>query len=73
MERWAADFGGKVLDELPYSIDAMRPPIENASEIVFNIGRSGIGPGTLTAEEFQFVIGNPDILAKTLFIFGATF
>lgn len=51
----------------------MRPYIENASEIVFNIGRSGIGPGTLTAQEFQFVTENPGIMVKTIFVFGQTY
>ncbi len=73
LEGFASKYGGKTLAGLPYSIEAMRGPIKNAGEILFNIGRDGLGPGSLTAQEFQFVIETPDILAKTTFLFGATF
>ncbi|GHO66814.1 hypothetical protein KSC_057060 [Ktedonobacter sp. SOSP1-52] len=51
----------------------MRPPIEAADEIVFNIGRTGLTPGSLTAQEFQFVMENAHILMKTTFLFGPKF
>src|SRR5579885_3147562 len=73
MEGWARDFGGKILNYLPGEMEAMRGPIENASEIVFNIGRGGIEPGSLTAQEFQFVTEDQTLLAKTTFVFGHTF
>jgi len=73
METWAADYGGKVLSTLPATMEAMQPHIDAASQILFNVGESGIGPGTLTAQEFQYVIGNPNILEKTIFTFGHLF
>jgi RHS repeat-associated protein len=73
LETLAQDNGGKELQDLPGTIDAMQPEIENAGEILFNIGRSGIKPGSLTAQEFQFIMGNPSFLQKTIFLFGATY
>ncbi len=71
---FADQFGGSTLEDIrnPTFAD-LQPHIENADEILFNIGRNGIKPGSLTAQEFEFVLGNPNILAKTTFVFGATF
>ena len=60
LDSLADKFGGTSLKDLPYSIDAMRPEIESAGEILFNIGRRGIGPGSLTAQEFEYIMSNPD-------------
>ncbi|HEU5376785.1 MAG TPA: hypothetical protein VFV38_15220 [Ktedonobacteraceae bacterium] len=73
METFAVDYGGKVLDDLPGTMEAIQPHIEAANEILFNIGRGGIEPGSLTAQEFHFVIGNVNILRKTIFLFGQTY
>jgi len=73
METLAEDYGGSVLNDLPGTMEALEPAIENSSEILFNIGRDGIIPGSLTAQEFQFVIENPALLQKAIFLFGATY
>ncbi len=58
---------------LPGTIEDMTSPIEDAGELLFNVGADGINPGSLTSQEFQFILENPILLAKTIFVFGVTF
>jgi hypothetical protein len=51
----------------------MRPQIQAADEIIFNVGRQGIGPGTLTQQELLMILADPSLLQRTTFVFGATF
>lgn len=70
---WARDHGGRVLD-IPGATFAVniQPEIDKASSIIFNITASGFRGNSFTGEEFRYIMSHPDILRKTLFVFGAT-
>ncbi len=73
LESLEARFGGRTLQGLPGKIEALKPEIGSAKEIIFNIGETGIRPGSLTAQELEFILSNPDLLRRTTFVFGGTF
>ncbi len=63
----ASRYGGRVLSDLPGKFGAIRPHIDSARQIIFNLG-SGIRAGTLLAEEYQYILSRPELLRKTIFI-----
>jgi hypothetical protein len=62
----SARFDGYDLSQLPRSIDAMRPALDKARQIVFNISR--LSPGSLALQEFNYVMSRPDLIQKTTFV-----
>jgi hypothetical protein len=59
-------FGGTELSELPRSIEAMKPAINSAPQIVFNI--SNLSANSLALQEFQYIMANPALVNKTIFV-----
>ena len=70
MEAQAQRFGGKTLQELPYGMNAMKPPIDAAKELIFNV-TPAVEAGGLTALELQYILSNPALLSKTTFVFNS--
>ncbi len=66
-------FGGRNLSELPGTIEAMRPEIDRADEIMFNVPEGGIIPGTLTHQEHQHIQSDPALREKTTYYTGAVY
>ena len=70
LEGQASRFGGKTLSDLPYDINATKPAMGAAKEIYFN-GTPAVEAGGLTAQELQYILSRPDLIAKTVFVFGS--
>jgi len=68
LERAAQQLGGKTLSALPGTMDAMAPELAQASRIVFF---TSPGMRGLTMAEMQMIQGNPALMAKTIFVYGA--
>jgi len=66
IQRMIGRFGGKELSELPRSIQAMKPAINAAPQIVFNI--SNLSPNSLALQEFNYIMANPALVDKTIFV-----
>ena len=63
----ANKLGARLLDRLAGTIEALRPQIDAAERIVF-FTASKLNP--LTAQELEYVQSRPELLAKTVFVYG---
>ena len=66
IQNMMARFGGYNLNDLPRSIDAMKPAINAAPQIVFNI--SNLSPNSLALQEFNYIMASPALADKTIFV-----
>lgn len=66
MQNMIARFGGIELSGLPRNIEAMKPAINAAPQIVFNI--SNLSPNSLALLEFNYIMSNPALIEKTIFV-----
>jgi hypothetical protein len=64
----AAKLGGKTLSDMPGEINALAPAIAGADRIVF-FTASAFGP--LTQAEMDMIQASPDLMERTIFVFGA--
>ncbi|WP_149403029.1 RHS repeat-associated core domain-containing protein, partial [Dictyobacter arantiisoli] len=69
LDALAEDNGGMTLaDLINPTIDEITPHIDKADEILFNIGRNGLAPGSLTEQEFMYILSKEQILQRTQFV-----
>jgi len=61
----AAKLGGKLLDDLPKDINAIKPHLDAAKRIVFFVGQKMSG---LTGEELKYILSKPELIKKTIFV-----
>jgi RHS repeat-associated protein len=66
-------YGGRTLQNLPYGIEHMRPAVDGAGQIVFNMPRGGLSEYPLTQQEYNHIMSNPDLIDRTVFVYGGTF
>ena len=74
LEGLVSRFGGRTLQDLPGNINNIRPEIDKAQQIIFNIPQGGLLDSmALTMQEYAYILSRPDLLQKTIFISGATY